>query len=284
VARGCKQLDIERVRSLLDTQVLGSGDRLVFLPVVASTNTLAMKLALDGSEEGVVVLTDNQTAGRGRQGRPWIDRAGCNALSSSVLHPLFPPHLLVMLASLAVVAAAAETCGVAATIKWPNDVLIAERKVAGILIETSHTRTGRLAAVVGIGVNVNGQIQQFTAGMPASQQAERGIAATATTLEEANGHVVDREAFIANLLRHLEHQYLALQQEAQDPTTQGDGPISRLIREQWRGQLSILGRTIQVHQGNTLLSGVAEDVNENGELLLRTHSGERISITWGDVT
>ena len=77
-------------------------------------------------------------------------------LSSTLLRPLFPPHLLVMIASLAVVDAIARSCGVPATIKWPNDVLIGDRKVAGILIETSHDRAGQLVAIVGIGVNVNG--------------------------------------------------------------------------------------------------------------------------------
>jgi BirA family biotin operon repressor/biotin-[acetyl-CoA-carboxylase] ligase len=108
------------------------------------------------------------------------------------------------------------------------------------------------------------------------------FAAIATTLEQECGYEVSREAFLACLLQRLEPQYLALQQEAQTlPMTSSS--ISRLIREQWRTQLSTLGRTIQVRQGSTILSGVAEDVNENGELQLRCHSGERISINWGDV-
>jgi biotin-[acetyl-CoA-carboxylase] ligase BirA-like protein len=108
------------------------------------------------------VLTDNQTAGRGRQGRRWVDVPGRNVLSSLLLRPLFPPHLLVMLASLAVVDSIAETCHIHATIKWPNDVLIGERKVAGILIETSHDLVGRLVAVLGIGVNVNGRVEELS--------------------------------------------------------------------------------------------------------------------------
>ena len=97
-----------------------------------------MQLAHDRPVEGVVVLTDNQTAGKGRQGRRWVDVAGRNVLSSILLRPLFPPHLLVMLASLAVVDAIDRTCHISAAIKWPNDVLIEERKIAGILIETCH--------------------------------------------------------------------------------------------------------------------------------------------------
>jgi len=246
-----------------------------------------MQLAREGSEEGVVVLTDSQTAGKGRQGRHWVDFAGCNVLSSTLLRPLFPPYLLVMIASLAVVDAIAATSNVTAAIKWPNDVLIGERKVAGILIETSHDHSDHFVAIVGIGVNVNGHGSRFVEdSFTASQLTSSGLiarAATATTLEDESGHEVSREAFIAHLLFQIEHRYLALQQEARDSSSDGFGPIARLIREQWRDRLSTLGRSIQVRQGSKLLSGVAEDVNDQGELLLRSHSGDCVSITWGDV-
>lgn len=278
-----RRLDIEKLQQILDTNIFGRGDRLLYLPIVDSTNTLAMNMALQGSQEGTVVLTDSQTAGKGRQGRRWVDMAGYNALSSTVLRPLFAPHLLVMIAALAVVASIADTCGVVATIKWPNDVLIGDRKVAGILIETSRDRLGRFVAVMGIGVNVNGRISHFREATVLEPQLYTSeLAAIATTLEEECGYEVSREAFLACLLRRLEPQYLALQQEAQT-LSMAPSSISQLIREQWRAQLSTLGRTIQVRQGNTILSGVAEDVNENGELLLHSHSGECISISWGDV-
>jgi len=277
-----RRLDIAKLQQILDTNILGIGDRLLYLPIVDSTNTLAMKMALQGSQEGMVVLTDSQTAGKGRQGRQWVDMTGYSALSSTILRPLFPPHLLVMIAALAVVAAIANTCRVAATIKWPNDILIGGRKVAGILIETSHDHLGHLVAIIGIGVNVNGRVTQFTEVTSEPQLMTSGLAATATTLEEECGYEVSREAFLAYLLQCLEPQYLALQQEAQT-LPMAPSSISRLIREQWRNQLSTLGRTVQVRQGSMFLSGVAEDVNENGELLLRCHSGERISISWGDV-
>jgi len=274
------------VLDLLDTEFIGKADRFVFLPIVDSTNTLAMKLARQGSEEGVVVLTDSQKAGKGRQGRRWVDRVGCNVLLSLLLRPLFPPHLLVMVASLAVVDAITTISGIAATIKWPNDVLIGERKIAGILIETSHDLSGRLVAVVGIGVNVNGHISDYADQASDSSLSAQRLSEEATTLAEECGHEVSREAFIAHLLLQIERSYLALQKEAHIRRTTNmvsSTSISRLIRERWSNQLSTLGRAIQVRQGDTLLSGVAEGVNENGELLLRSHSGECISITWGDI-
>lgn len=287
-----EQLDIAALQQQLITRVFGTGNKVVYLPEVDSTNTVAMQLARTGSEEGVVVLTDSQVAGKGRQGRRWIDVAGCNALSSTVLHPLFPPYLLVMLASLAVVDAIADVCGVSATIKWPNDVLIGKRKVAGILIETSHNGSGELVAILGIGINVQTPITDVSDML--SLEEEAMLATKATTLEAACGHRVSREAVLASLLQHLEVSYNGLQEEAVQtvptvPTAQTLLPklsihsVARSLRERWRNRLSTLGRTVQVRQGDTIVYGIAEDVDDNGELLLRRHSGEQISITWGDV-
>jgi BirA family biotin operon repressor/biotin-[acetyl-CoA-carboxylase] ligase len=297
-------LDVRELQRQLRTQYFGVGDRLLYLPVVGSTNTVAMELAHDGSDEGVVVLADSQTAGKGRQGRQWVDVFGCNALSSTLLKPRFQPHLLVMIASLAVVDAIADSCGINATIKWPNDVLIGNQKVAGILIETSHVQSGQLVAILGIGVNVNGLPQNVQAHLQANLYGEQSLVALlagsnasnageeqrmllqtrqATTLEMHCGHKVSRELFIASLLQHIEADYLALQHEAANLLSSTDGLTSRSIRERWRGQLSTLGCPIEVRQGGTVLSGIAEDVDGNGELLLRCHSGELVNITWGDV-
>lgn len=242
-----------------------------------------MQLAQSGSEEGTVVLTDSQTAGKGRLGRHWFDVKGCNVLSSIVLRPSFPPYFLVMIASLAVIDTITDLCEIAASIKWPNDILIGNRKVAGILIETSHDQAGRMLAIMGIGVNVKGESSQLARNEARPSQTEPGLAETATTLETVCGHAVSRERFIAHLLQHLEQYYLPLQHEAQDSVATVHGATSRLIREQWRKQLSTLGRIVEVRQGEQILSGVAEDVDETGELLLRSHSGKRVSVTWGDV-
>ena len=280
--QGVSPLDLEALQRNLQTQFFGIGDRLLYLPTVESTNTLAMQLAYERPEEGLVVLTDSQTAGKGRRGRRWVDVPGCNVLMSILFRPLFPPHMLVMITSLAVVDSIADSCQVAATIKWPNDVLIEDHKVAGILIETSHDSNGRMVAVAGIGVNVNGSIKELAEH--ASMQVP--LTAIATTLESACGHVVSREVFIARLLQYIEKSYFALQQEIAELSvveTVTTEPFSRLIRERWRSQLATLGRTIVVQQGNSVISGIAEDVDESGELLLRCHSGELVRIAWGDV-
>ena len=280
--QGVSPLDIEALQCNLQTQYFGIGDRLLYFPTVESTNTLAMQLASEGPEEGLVVLTESQTAGKGRRGRRWVDVPGRNVLLSLLLRPLFPPHMLVMITSLAVVDSIRDICHVEAAIKWPNDVLVGNRKVAGILIETSHDSSGLLIAVAGIGVNVNGGIEELAE----HSVMQVPLAETATTLASACGHTVSRELFIARLLQYIEKSYFALQQEMTKLPAIGTAttePFSRMIRERWRGQLATLGSTITVRQGNSVLSGIAEDVDESGELLLRSHAGELVSITWGDV-
>lgn len=277
-------LTIEILQQQLETAFFGHGERLRYVPILDSTNTVAMKLVQEGhAGEGFVVLTDSQTAGRGRLGRHWVDFFGYNVLSSTVLMPRFPLSLLVMLASLAVVDTIDAVCNVTATIKWPNDVLIEERKVAGILIETTHNRAGQMVAIMGIGVNVH--------SYPLQIEVEQDLIKKAITLEEACGHRVSRETFIAQLLKRIEAFYISLQKDITSSVIPGSdrdvsptwGPASRLIRERWRSRLSTLGRTIEVRQGDTVLSGIAEDVDDTGELFLRRHSGERVCIMWGDI-
>jgi BirA family biotin operon repressor/biotin-[acetyl-CoA-carboxylase] ligase len=280
--QGVSPLNLETLQRILQTQYFGVGDRLLYFSTVESTNTLAMQLAYERPEEGLVILTDSQTAGKGRRGRRWVDVPGCNVLMSILFRPLFAPHILVMITSLALVDAIADVCQVAATIKWPNDVLIDNRKVAGILIETSHDSHGHLVAVAGIGVNVNSGIEELAR----HSSKKVPLTAIATTLESACGHKVSREIFIARLLQYIEKSYFELQLEIaglSDVGTINKEPITRLIRERWRSQLAMLGCTIVVQQGNSVISGIAEDVDESGELLLRRHSGELVRITWGEI-
>jgi len=280
--QGVSPLNLEALQRNLQLQYFGVGDRLLYFASVESTNTLAMQLAYERPEEGLVILTDSQTAGKGRRGRHWVDVPGCNVLMSMLFQPLFPPHIFVMITSLAVVDTITDICQVEAAIKWPNDVLVGDRKVAGILIETSHDSVGSLIAVAGIGINVNGGIEELSR----RSSEEAPLQTIATTLEAECGHKVNREVFIARLLQYIEESYLILQQETADlpevGTVVGE-PFSRLLRERWKSQLSTLGRTITVQQGNSVISGIAEDVDESGELLLRRHSGELVRITWGDV-
>jgi len=239
------------------------------------------------ARHGMAVFAHEQTRGKGQWNRQWLSQKDQNIAISLIIEPQSLATSEVFLLSMAIAEGTYQffNCYVpeSVAIKWPNDILIGNRKVAGILIETSHDQTGRMIAIVGIGVNVNGQSDQLANHITGSAPVPQRPGATATTLQTACGHVVSRETLIAHLLHHLENFYLELQQEAEDPVAMVSQATSRFIREQWRSQLSTLGRYIEVRQGNTLLSGVAEDVNDTGELLLRSHSGNRVSITWGDI-
>ncbi len=251
-------LDLDTLQAALDGLRLGTPLR--YFPALPSTNTYASELARAGAAEGTLVLTDDQTAGRGRIGRVWKSHPRQNLALSLVLRPAFPPHFLVMASALAVAAAVEAVAPVRAEIKWPNDVLITGRKVCGILIETSPGY-----AVLGIGINVNG-----------SYVDDADLAARATTLAEVAGHDVSREEVAAALLKRLDALYAALSSAGE--------VAQRQVRAAWREQLVTLGREVTVLQNDAPVSGVAEDVDADGALLLRLAEGSLRMITWGDVS
>ena len=251
-------LDVEAVQAAIVP--LRLGHPFLYFPAIGSTNTHAAELAREGAAEGTLVTTDDQTAGRGRIGRAWRSLPGQQLAVSLVLRPVFPPHFLVMASALAVAEAIEEVAGVAAAVKWPNDVRVAGRKVCGILIETSEG-----VAILGIGINVNGTLA-----------GDADLAAQATTLAEAAGRPIAREALLAALLRRLDALYAELQT--------GGEAAQRSTRERWRARLETLGHPVRIQQGEQAVEGVAEDVNADGALLLRDSDGTLRTVTWGDVS
>ncbi len=241
--------------------VSGLGFPLIYEPVIPSTNTRALELVAAGATTGLVVLTDAQPAGRGRQERRWVSMPRRQILLSVALALPFAPHWLVMAASLAA-CDALELAGARAGIKWPNDVRIGGRKVAGILIETTVTPHAGLMGVMGIGLNVNGAVD------------DPAIAAQATTVAMEVGHAVAREPIIVALLRSL---------GAISGRLCGDPAYGDVVRERWRSRLVTLGQPVTVRQGDAAITGVAEDVANDGALLVREADGTLRPVTWGDV-
>ena len=178
-------LDVEAIRSAIGDIRLGRP--LLYFPVIGSTSTHVMELARAGAEPGLLVIADEQTAGRGRIGRSWTSLPGRQLEFSLLLKPTFPSYYLVMASAVAVAEAIEAVAAIPAGIKWPNDVEVDGRKVCGILIETAGD-----IAVLGIGINVSGSL----AGDPL-------LASTATTLVDAAGHDVSRELLLVDLLRRL---------------------------------------------------------------------------------
>ncbi len=250
-------LDLKALEAGLAPLTLGHP--LIYHPALGSTNSTAMALARQGAAEGMLVTTDDQTAGRGRLGRVWQSLPNEQLALSLVLHPSFPPHYLVMASALAVAEAIEVITELRPTIKWPNDVLVARRKVCGILIETSEANAG-----LGIGINVNGSLE-----------ASPELAERATTLADALGHPIAREPLFIELLRRLDNLYAALRA--------GGEKAQRLLRESWRARLVTLGQHVTIQQGDRTIAGIAEDVDESGALLVAADDGTRQTIMWGDV-
>lgn len=257
-------LDLGRLRAALP--VAGLGVPLIYEPAIPSTNTLALERLAQGTlPHGAVILTDAQPAGRGRQGRHWITLPEQQILLSVVLVPSFAPHWLVMATALAALAALAEAGAPPdrLALKWPNDLLADGRKIAGILIETTPLANGERAAVVGLGLNVNGTLAPWPE-----------VAVRATTLAATFGREFDREAIILSFVRHLGEAAAELRR---------DPAAAPALRARWRDRLATLGHAATVRQGAATLTGLAEDVDADGALLLRLPDGERRAITWGDV-
>ncbi len=231
-----------------------------------STNTVALAAAAAGAPEGLVVLADEQTAGRGRLGRSWTAPPGATLLCSVLLRPPDPPDgalafLLTACLALAARQAAAELVAVTLGCKWPNDLLAGEAKVAGILAE----RAPDGAVVVGIGCNLN----QPAPGAP-------GYPPGAASLEGLAGRPVGREPFLAALLAGLERRYGAVV----DPQPAGR---AALLAEA-RGASATLGSPVRVElPGGGRLVGVAVALGDDGRLVVARPDGTEAVVEAGDV-
>ncbi|GAI31922.1 unnamed protein product, partial [marine sediment metagenome] len=213
-----------------------------------------------GAVEGTVIIADEQTAGRGRIKRVWLSPKGSIALSIILYPSVVNLPSLIMLASLAVVHSIEAVTGLESQVKWPNDVLVNDRKVCGILIESSVRGNIVDYAIIGIGVNVNLRLSDFPE-----------IPSTATSLSAELGRDAPRLRIIRRLLVEVEGLYLALQ-------------AGGSIYEEWRDSLVTLGRRVRVKSGKTVYEGIAESVAKDGSLLLRHSNGNLSKIVAGEAT
>jgi len=246
------------------TRVVGRDIR-VFLETT-STNDVIDKLARDGVKEGVVVLAEAQTKGRGRLGRKWLSAAGKGLWLSVLLRPALRPQAatqVTIMAATAVSRAIRRQTGLAPAIKWPNDILLNGRKAVGILTEL-HGELDRIDyLMVGIGVDVNLS--------PADFPPE--LRRMATSLRQELGSPVDRAELAAALVRELDADYQRI----------SDGQFTALAGE-WADQCVTLGKTVRIQIGDRVVQGRAESLDEDGALLVRTEHGRLERIVGGDVT
>ena len=242
------------------------GQRLVCLDETGSTNLEAFRLAEAGAVEGTVVLADRQSAGKGRLGRQWISPGGVNLYLSVVLRPHLPPYeapQLTFLSAVAVARAIEQTCGLIPVIKWPNDVLLNGRKVAGLLNEMSAETDQVGFVVLGIGVNINMSVDQFP----------DDLRSPATSLSIASGETVSRVLFAVRLLTALDQEYARFLDE-------GFGPV----REEWARRCNAYGRQVSVVVGGVELKGPFAGIDHDGALLLQLPDGRLERVMSGDVT
>jgi BirA family biotin operon repressor/biotin-[acetyl-CoA-carboxylase] ligase len=235
--------------------------------LLGSTNDTAMSLAVEGRiQPGTVIIADSQMSGKGRLGRKWTSPAGRNVHMSMVIRPEIEPGEITMLTILAAVAAASairRSCDMQASIKWPNDLMFKERKLGGILTEVRADQDRVNMAVIGIGINVN----------IADTELPEEIRQTATSVYAATNRSHARNEIIICLLREFESAYRTVIERG-----------SEEILERWREYSSTLGRRVKVTIGETVVTGIAEDIDRRGMLILRTDSGVRSVISAGDIT
>ena len=248
----------EAVSQRLTTSFVGRN--FLYYPSVTSTMDVARKAAKEGASEGTVIVAEEQTVGRARLGRSWINPPGVMAVSIILRPEMSQLIRLTMVASLATSRCIEKATGLKTVIKWPNDVLVHGKKISGILTESALRGQSVDWAVIGIGINVN-----FNPG----DYAE--IADIATSISVELGKKVSQLDVLVHLLSEIESLYLALRK--------GE-PVYR----DWLDKLETLGKTVQVKTGNELEKGYAESVDEDGALMLRRSDGTLVRIVAGEVT
>jgi BirA family biotin operon repressor/biotin-[acetyl-CoA-carboxylase] ligase len=231
-----------------------------------STNDIVEKLARDGVKEGVVVFAESQTKGRGRLGRKWVSPAKKGLWFSVLLRPRLRPQettQLTVTSAVAVRRAIAVHTHLNPAIKWPNDIVLEDRKVAGILTELSAELDRVKYVILGIGVDVNQSPGDFP---PDLRRA-------ATSLAAELAQTVSRAELAVAILRELDEEYARL--------SAGGFPA---IADEWETHCGTLGVEVLIRTGNRQIRGRAESLGEDGALLVRTEHGHLERVVGGDVS
>jgi BirA family transcriptional regulator, biotin operon repressor / biotin---[acetyl-CoA-carboxylase] ligase len=278
----------EAIKANLHTLILGHSIELH--QQVTSTNDLARGAGRKGEPEGLVILAEEQVRGRGRLGRAWTAPPGSSILCSVLLRPRFPSEYafyLTIAASLAIYRGIRDWgSGIGnpdlliPSIKWPNDVLLNGRKVAGVLCESEFAGREWGFSIVGFGINVNLRPTELgeVAAKATSLSAELGMNEEALYNQgDAAKHgpsspTVDRSLLLAGVLGELESLYLAMQ----------NGQFGGVFRE-WVSALETPGRRVSVRETGGVVNGMAVRVDPDGALVIRTDGGAEKRVLAGDI-
>lgn len=239
---------------------------IIVYELVSSTNELAMSQAIKtGLQSNSVIIADSQEKGKGRLGRQWISPPGRNIYMSIVFKPGLDARdatMLTLLAAVACTHAIRKISGLQVSIKWPNDLVLSGKKLGGILTEIRADIDKVNLAVIGIGINVNAGKGDFT----------EEIRSIATSIKEESGKYCSRNELVIEVLKQIEHFYNML-------INQGKYPLLN----EWKILSSTLGKSVKVVIGDEILIGLAEDMDDNGMLILKLDSGLRRRISAGDI-
>lgn len=254
------------LKRILKTSVIGK--RIIYRDLVDSTQGIALAIANKNSpSDGTVVIAEEQKGGRGRMKRKWISPSGGLWLSI-IVHPDMHPRNMPVLpfaAALAVREAISRLTQLKVGLKWPNDIMISGRKVAGILLDISAEADTINYAIVGIGINANVDPTAIARSIEDSQEI--------TSLLAESGLEVSRLDLAAHVIEQIE-KYLEIARK--------DG-IGAILTE-WKKYADMIGKNATISQGNKVIhKGIAMDVDSDGSLVLRLANGEKVTVTTGDV-
>ena len=251
------------LESRLDTQWLGK--EIVYKEVVGSTNAEVRKLAEDGAKDGLLVVADSQTQGKGRRGRVWESPKGTNLYFSMLLKPEFEPDkasMITLVAAYSVAKVIRETTGLDAKIKWPNDIVVGKKKVCGILTEMSMERDYIHHVVVGIGINVN------------EEKFPEELEEMATSLKKEKGCLVSRANLLSAILLQFEADYLKfLAMEDLRP-----------FLDEYNKILVNKGALVKVLDPKGEFSGIAGGIGADGRLIVFKENGQIEAVYAGEVS
>jgi BirA family biotin operon repressor/biotin-[acetyl-CoA-carboxylase] ligase len=230
-----------------------------------STNALARTLAAHGAPEGTLVITEEQTAGRGRRGRSWISPAGANLLFSLLLRPPLEGErvfVLTMVLALAGLKAIKRVAGVNAMIKWPNDLYVGAKKLAGVLTEFSVREKKVDWAVLGMGMNVGWH-----------PEVPQGSGAPATSLLEETGQPVSRNELLVEILKGFEALYRDVLRGSMEA-----------LYDEWNHKCLVLGKAVVIESDTERIEGRALRIDDCGALIIEDAKGDQRRILTGEVS
>ena len=236
----------------------------VYLDEITSTNDLAKQISAEKSHHGTLIIAEKQTAGRGRKAKNWFSLPGKGLYFTLIIEPPLVPNLQILTlgAGVALARAIESICALITGLKWPNDVYIYNKKAAGILAESITRGTKSMVVILGVGINVNHDPQDF----------EKELSGIATSLKISTGKVISREDILAEFLRKFTYVYQEII----------EGKASQVLKS-WLNRALYIGKEVTVVKEKTSITGKVVGLNDAGAMLLRDHSNKIHEIWVADV-